>query len=225
MGKVHGSLARAGKVKGQTPKVEPSGEKKKLPTGRAKKRMQYNVRTRHHTPSPPPTPSPPDRRHQTANSPPPRPPPHPPHARIHHLCAIGIAQRRFVNVATAAGGKKLGPNRSVLARPTGWYVGGDTKWQHFARGRRRAGNSGVDLPGLGAGGVQFHPDRCWPQPPTVANSHATGYITPFSIPPVRTHAHTRDAHACTSILRHHYPTATIGRRPRPHSSCPRPRQS
>lgn len=41
-GKVHGSLARAGKVKGQTPKVEKSGEKKKLPTGRAKKRMQYN---------------------------------------------------------------------------------------------------------------------------------------------------------------------------------------
>ena len=32
-GKVHGSLARAGKVKGQTPKVEKSGEKKKLPTG------------------------------------------------------------------------------------------------------------------------------------------------------------------------------------------------
>eukprot|EP00618_Florenciella_parvula_P021419 CAMPEP_0119471370 /NCGR_PEP_ID=MMETSP1344-20130328/3861_1 /TAXON_ID=236787 /ORGANISM="Florenciella parvula, Strain CCMP2471" /LENGTH=69 /DNA_ID=CAMNT_0007504143 /DNA_START=107 /DNA_END=316 /DNA_ORIENTATION=+ len=63
MGKVHGSLARAGKVKGQTPKVEPSGEKKKLPTGRAKKRMQYN--------------------------------------------------RRFVNVATAAGGKKLGPNSNA----------------------------------------------------------------------------------------------------------------
>ena len=34
-GKVHGSLARAGKVKGQTPKVEKSGGKK-LPTGRAK---------------------------------------------------------------------------------------------------------------------------------------------------------------------------------------------
>ena len=39
MGKVHGSLARAGKVKGQTPKVAPQ-EKKKIPTGRAKKRMQ-----------------------------------------------------------------------------------------------------------------------------------------------------------------------------------------
>eukprot|EP00924_Labyrinthula_sp_SR-Ha-C_P006134 snap_masked-scaffold_54-processed-gene-1.30-mRNA-1 protein AED:0.12 eAED:0.12 QI:0/-1/0/1/-1/1/1/0/72 len=43
MGKVHGSLARAGKVKGQTPKVERK-DKKKLPTGRAKKRMQYNRR-------------------------------------------------------------------------------------------------------------------------------------------------------------------------------------
>jgi small subunit ribosomal protein S30e len=32
MGKVHGSLARAGKVKGQTPKVEKQ-EKKKKPTG------------------------------------------------------------------------------------------------------------------------------------------------------------------------------------------------
>jgi len=29
MGKVHGSLARAGKVKGQTPKVEPTDKKKK----------------------------------------------------------------------------------------------------------------------------------------------------------------------------------------------------
>merc|ERR1712154_265001 len=61
-GKVHGSLARAGKVKGQTPKVEPQ-EKKKLPTGRAKKRMQFN--------------------------------------------------RRFVNVATSAGGKRLGPNSNA----------------------------------------------------------------------------------------------------------------
>ena len=42
-GKVHGSLARAGKVKGQTPKVQKQ-DKKKLPTGRAKKRMQYNRR-------------------------------------------------------------------------------------------------------------------------------------------------------------------------------------
>lgn len=37
-GKVHGSLARAGKVKGQTPKVEKQ-ETKKQPRGRAKKRM------------------------------------------------------------------------------------------------------------------------------------------------------------------------------------------
>ncbi|KAF4666382.1 hypothetical protein FOL47_004119 [Perkinsus chesapeaki] len=43
MGKVHGSLARAGKVKNQTPKV-PKQEKKKAITGRARKRMQYNRR-------------------------------------------------------------------------------------------------------------------------------------------------------------------------------------
>ncbi|KAJ3006431.1 hypothetical protein HKX48_000123 [Thoreauomyces humboldtii] len=43
MGKVHGSLARAGKVKGQCPKVEKQ-EKKKKQCGRAKKRLQYNRR-------------------------------------------------------------------------------------------------------------------------------------------------------------------------------------
>jgi ubiquitin/ribosomal protein S30 len=58
-GKVHGSLARAGKVKGQTPKVQKQ-DKKKLPTGRAKKRITYN--------------------------------------------------RRFVNIVTAPGGKRVGPN-------------------------------------------------------------------------------------------------------------------
>nr|CAX77939.1 small subunit ribosomal protein S30e [Schistosoma japonicum] len=42
-GKVHGSLARAGKVRGQTPKVEKQ-EKRKSPRGRAKRRMQYNKR-------------------------------------------------------------------------------------------------------------------------------------------------------------------------------------
>ncbi|GFO10221.1 40S ribosomal protein s30 [Plakobranchus ocellatus] len=42
-GKVHGSLARAGKVRGQTPKVDKQ-EKKKSKTGRAKRRMQYNRR-------------------------------------------------------------------------------------------------------------------------------------------------------------------------------------
>ena len=42
-GKVHGSLARAGKVRGQTPKV-PKQEKKKQPKGRAMKRMKYNRR-------------------------------------------------------------------------------------------------------------------------------------------------------------------------------------
>merc|ERR1712168_417616 len=38
-GKVHGSLARAGKVKGQTSKVE-----KQKKTGRARRRIQYNRR-------------------------------------------------------------------------------------------------------------------------------------------------------------------------------------
>lgn len=42
-GKVHGSLARAGKVRNQTPKVEKQ-EKKKNARGRAKKRIQYNRR-------------------------------------------------------------------------------------------------------------------------------------------------------------------------------------
>ena len=40
MGKVHGSLARAGKVKSQTPKVE----KQEKPKGRAKKRILFNRR-------------------------------------------------------------------------------------------------------------------------------------------------------------------------------------
>ncbi|XP_043843477.1 ubiquitin-like protein FUBI [Dromiciops gliroides] len=39
-GKVHGSLDRAGKVRGQTPKVAKQEKK----TGRAKRRMQYNRR-------------------------------------------------------------------------------------------------------------------------------------------------------------------------------------
>ncbi|OAY79028.1 40S ribosomal protein S30 [Ananas comosus] len=43
MGKVHGSLARAGKVKGQTPKMEKTNLSGK-PYGRARKRMQYNRR-------------------------------------------------------------------------------------------------------------------------------------------------------------------------------------
>lgn len=42
-GKVHGSLARAGKVRGQTPKVAKQ-DKRKQPRGRAHKRMQYNRR-------------------------------------------------------------------------------------------------------------------------------------------------------------------------------------
>jgi small subunit ribosomal protein S30e len=43
-GKVHGSLARAGKVRGQTPKVAKQEGKKKRKTGRAKRRLQYNRR-------------------------------------------------------------------------------------------------------------------------------------------------------------------------------------
>jgi small subunit ribosomal protein S30e len=43
MGKVHGSLARAGKVKAATPKVERT-EKRKTPKGRARKRILYTRR-------------------------------------------------------------------------------------------------------------------------------------------------------------------------------------
>ena len=43
-GKVHGSLSRAGKVRGQTPKIAKQERKKKLIMGRAKKRQQYTKR-------------------------------------------------------------------------------------------------------------------------------------------------------------------------------------
>ena len=42
-GKVHGSLARAGKVRGNAPKVAKQ-DKKKLPKGRAYQRLKYNRR-------------------------------------------------------------------------------------------------------------------------------------------------------------------------------------
>ena len=42
MAKKHGSINRAGKVKKQTPKVEPKERLKKLINGRAKKRKQYS---------------------------------------------------------------------------------------------------------------------------------------------------------------------------------------
>ncbi|KAJ1352520.1 Ribosomal protein S30 [Parelaphostrongylus tenuis] len=42
-GKVHGSLARAGKVRAQTPKVDKQ-EKKKKKKGRAARRIQYTKR-------------------------------------------------------------------------------------------------------------------------------------------------------------------------------------
>ncbi len=41
MGKKHGSLTRAGKVRKQTPHVDPKERPKKLPVGRAKKRKQF----------------------------------------------------------------------------------------------------------------------------------------------------------------------------------------
>lgn len=44
LGKVHGSLARAGKVRNQTPKVEKTERAKKRVAGRAKKRLQYKRR-------------------------------------------------------------------------------------------------------------------------------------------------------------------------------------
>lgn len=43
MGKIHGSLARAGKVRSQTPKVEKQ-EGKKKPKGRALRRMKFNIK-------------------------------------------------------------------------------------------------------------------------------------------------------------------------------------
>ena len=43
MGKVHGSLTRAGKVRKQTPKVEKKERIRKLVCGRAKKRTQYQA--------------------------------------------------------------------------------------------------------------------------------------------------------------------------------------
>jgi small subunit ribosomal protein S30e len=44
MGKKHGSLTRAGKVRKQTPHVDPKERPKKLPVGRAKKRKQFKKR-------------------------------------------------------------------------------------------------------------------------------------------------------------------------------------
>ena len=44
MGKVHGSMARNGKVRNQAPKVDKQERLKKLVTGRAKKRLQYKRR-------------------------------------------------------------------------------------------------------------------------------------------------------------------------------------
>ena len=44
MGKIHGSMARNGKVRNQAPKVEKQERVKKRIMGRAKKRNQYKRR-------------------------------------------------------------------------------------------------------------------------------------------------------------------------------------
>ena len=44
MGKIHGSLTRAGKVRGQTPKVDAKANTQKDLTGRSKKRYLCNTR-------------------------------------------------------------------------------------------------------------------------------------------------------------------------------------
>ncbi len=44
MGKIHGSMARNGKVRNQAPKVDKQERTKKLVMGRAKKRVQYKRR-------------------------------------------------------------------------------------------------------------------------------------------------------------------------------------
>jgi small subunit ribosomal protein S30e len=44
MAKTHGNLAKAGKVKGQTPEVEPKDRILRKKTGRACKRKLYNRR-------------------------------------------------------------------------------------------------------------------------------------------------------------------------------------
>ena len=44
IGKVHGSMARNGKVRNQAPKVDKQERLKKLIVGRAKKRLQYKRR-------------------------------------------------------------------------------------------------------------------------------------------------------------------------------------
>ena len=47
MGKVHGGLANAGKVRGQTPRVEKDMDKPKKPKGRAGMRKKYNSRLKY----------------------------------------------------------------------------------------------------------------------------------------------------------------------------------
>ena len=44
MGKHHGTLAKAGKVRKQTPKVDKEEKAKKVPKGRGLKRQKFNKR-------------------------------------------------------------------------------------------------------------------------------------------------------------------------------------
>lgn len=44
MGKKHGTLAKAGKVRNQTPKVDKKVHEKRIKLGRAKKRIQFKRR-------------------------------------------------------------------------------------------------------------------------------------------------------------------------------------
>ncbi|CAD8149115.1 unnamed protein product [Paramecium octaurelia] len=44
MGKLHGTLAKAGKVRKQTPKIEKQVRRHKIPKGRAYKRICFNRR-------------------------------------------------------------------------------------------------------------------------------------------------------------------------------------
>lgn len=100
-GKVHGSLARAGKVKGQTPKVEKQ-EKRKTPRGRAKKRILYS--------------------------------------------------RRFLNVATGIGGKRLGVRGCVASPPSLSYpvwcmcskAAACSPWRYIPHTPRSQPNSNAD---------------------------------------------------------------------------------
>ncbi|ETS59655.1 hypothetical protein PaG_06582 [Moesziomyces aphidis] len=98
MGKVHGSLARAGKVKSQTPKVEKQ-EKAKQPKGRAKKRLLYTRRSRQRACES----RPPSLHHEARSG--------SAIASLNLLWRKVVATRIFVNAVTTPGGKRrMNPN-------------------------------------------------------------------------------------------------------------------